>query len=183
MNSLRDGRALTPTGFPHSEILGSKPVCGSPRLIAAYRVLRRLSAPRHPPCTLSSLTKLEFSFFRRILSLLTRFSCQRTFRRGQRPPAWKRADHAEIRGAMASFAHPPRPAHRASQIALRLERTRASLAARCCHLPPADRASNGGADRARTDDLRLARAALSQLSYSPARSSSGRPARCLRPPA
>ena len=63
-------------GFPHSEILGSKPVCGSPRLIAAYRVLHRLSAPRHPPCTLSSLTKLEFSFFRRILSLLTRFSCQ-----------------------------------------------------------------------------------------------------------
>src|SRR4029077_792563 len=62
MNSLRDGRALTPTGFPHSEILGSKPVCGSPRLIAAYRVLRRLSAPRHPPCTLSSLTKLEHSF-------------------------------------------------------------------------------------------------------------------------
>src|ERR1700680_4104214 len=61
MNSLRDGRALTPTGFPHSEIPGSKPVCGSPRLIAAYRVLRRLSAPRHPPCTLSSLTKLELS--------------------------------------------------------------------------------------------------------------------------
>src|SRR6267142_5920896 len=51
-----------PAGLPHSEIPGSKPVCGSPRLIAAYRVLRRLSAPRHPPCTLSSLTKLEHSF-------------------------------------------------------------------------------------------------------------------------
>src|SRR6185295_19125433 len=47
---------MTPAGLPHSEILGSKPVCGSPRLIAAYRVLHRLSAPRHPPCTLSSLT-------------------------------------------------------------------------------------------------------------------------------
>ena len=34
---------------------------------------------------------------------------------------------------------------------------------------PAAPAANGGADRARTDDLRLARAALSQLSYSPAR--------------
>src|ERR1700761_3236114 len=80
MNLLRDDRAFTPAGFPHSEILGSKPVCGSPRLIAAYRVLRRLSAPRHPPCTLSSLTKLEFSLIRRILSLLTRFSCQRASR-------------------------------------------------------------------------------------------------------
>ena len=50
-----------PAGLPHSEIPGSKPACGSPRLIAAYRVLHRLSAPRHPPCTLSSLTKLEVS--------------------------------------------------------------------------------------------------------------------------
>ena len=50
-----------PAGLPHSEIPGSKPVCGSPRLIAAYRVLHRLSAPRHPPCTLSSLTKLELT--------------------------------------------------------------------------------------------------------------------------
>src|SRR5678815_4280745 len=27
-----------------------------PRLIAGYHVFRRLSMPRHPPCTLSSLT-------------------------------------------------------------------------------------------------------------------------------
>jgi len=33
-------------GFPHSEILGSKPACGSPRLIAACHVLHRLLAPR-----------------------------------------------------------------------------------------------------------------------------------------
>jgi hypothetical protein len=43
-------------GLPHSEIDGSKPVCGSPSLIAAYHVLLRLLAPRHPPCALSSLT-------------------------------------------------------------------------------------------------------------------------------
>jgi hypothetical protein len=42
-------------GFPHSEIQGSKPVRGSPRLIAAYHVLHRLSAPRHPPDTLMTL--------------------------------------------------------------------------------------------------------------------------------
>ena len=43
-------------GFPHSEISGSKPICGSPKLIAACRVLHRLSVPRHSPCALFSLT-------------------------------------------------------------------------------------------------------------------------------
>src|SRR5258708_27156941 len=43
-------------GLPHSEIPGSKPVCGSPGLIAAYHVLHRRPAPRHPPYALSSLT-------------------------------------------------------------------------------------------------------------------------------
>ena len=43
-------------GFPHSEILGSTPMCGSPRLIAACHVLLRLLMPRHSPCALYSLT-------------------------------------------------------------------------------------------------------------------------------
>ena len=43
-------------GFPHSEISGSKLICGSPKLIAAYHVLRRLLMPRHSPCALSCLT-------------------------------------------------------------------------------------------------------------------------------
>ena len=42
-------------GFPHSDIDGSRDVCSSPSLIAAYHVLHRLHAPRHPPCALSSL--------------------------------------------------------------------------------------------------------------------------------
>jgi hypothetical protein len=33
-----------------------RPFAGFPKLIAGYRVLRRLSMPRHPPCTLNSLT-------------------------------------------------------------------------------------------------------------------------------
>src|SRR5207253_4474832 len=51
-------RAVTgghPAGFPHSDILGSKPACGFPGLIAACHVLHRLLAPRHPPYALSSL--------------------------------------------------------------------------------------------------------------------------------
>ena len=40
-------------GFPHSDIHGSKVICTSPWLFAAYHVFRRLSVPRHPPCALS----------------------------------------------------------------------------------------------------------------------------------
>ena len=48
-------------GFPHSEILGSKLMCSSPRLIAACHVLLRLLMPRHSPCALYSLTYHLFS--------------------------------------------------------------------------------------------------------------------------
>ena len=47
---------MTPAAFPHSEILGSTPAYGSPRLIAVNHVLLRLLTPRHPPCALTSLT-------------------------------------------------------------------------------------------------------------------------------
>ena len=42
--------------FPHSDIPGSKPVHGSPRLIAVSHVLRRHLAPRHSPKALSSFS-------------------------------------------------------------------------------------------------------------------------------
>ena len=44
--------------FPHSEICGSRDICSSPQLIAAYHVFRRLLVPRHPPCALLRLTIL-----------------------------------------------------------------------------------------------------------------------------
>ena len=40
------------TRLSHSEIFGLMPVCGYPKLIAAYHVLHRLLVPRHPPCAL-----------------------------------------------------------------------------------------------------------------------------------
>ena len=43
-------------GFPHSDIHGSRDICSSPWLFAAYHVFRRLLVPRHPPCALISLT-------------------------------------------------------------------------------------------------------------------------------
>ena len=52
--------------FPHSDTCGSKLICSSPQLFAAYRVLLRLLMPRHSPCTLSSLNFMSYrkSFFR-----------------------------------------------------------------------------------------------------------------------
>jgi hypothetical protein len=46
-------------GLPHSDTCGSKVVCTSPHLFAAYHVLRRLREPRHPPCALISLPSLH----------------------------------------------------------------------------------------------------------------------------
>jgi hypothetical protein len=54
---------MTPAGFPHSDIHGSILACSSPWLFAAYRVLLRLMAPRHPPYALSSLTLRKISSF------------------------------------------------------------------------------------------------------------------------
>ena len=49
---------VLPAGFPHSDICGSKIICISPQLFAAYHVFLRLLVPRHPPCALSCLTFL-----------------------------------------------------------------------------------------------------------------------------
>ena len=51
---------LQPAGLPHSEISGSKPVCSSPELVAAYHVLRRLQKPRHPPSALVTFSLYVF---------------------------------------------------------------------------------------------------------------------------
>ena len=42
--------------FPHSDISGSMDICSSPKLFAAYHVLRRLLVPRYSPYALCSLT-------------------------------------------------------------------------------------------------------------------------------
>ena len=69
-------RSMSFGEFPHSEIPGSKDVCSSPRLIAAYHVFHRLPVPRHSPCALCSLTVVYLS----INISLFRFSiCQRDF--------------------------------------------------------------------------------------------------------
>ena len=46
---------VLPAGFPHSDICGSRLICSSPQLFAAYHVFLRLLVPRHPPCALICL--------------------------------------------------------------------------------------------------------------------------------
>ena len=134
-------------GLPHSEIPGSKLVCSSPRLIAAYRVLHRRPAPRHPPHALSSLTT-TFALLKTPWSVvLCRCPSSSVTSVFNEPGLFRPVSVAWWLDATAR-----RPAFSSSGRAL------ASLPGRSL---------SGGADRDRTGDLRLARAALSQLSYSP----------------
>ena len=61
--------SLQLAGFPHSDIMGSMPACGSPMLFAACHVLLRRLVPWHPPCALlrliTSILRLV-TFFRSI---------------------------------------------------------------------------------------------------------------------
>ena len=62
---------MTDGGLPHSDMHGSQDACSYPCLFAAYRVLHRLLAPRHPPYALVHLTYLRsFAFvFANVISL------------------------------------------------------------------------------------------------------------------
>ena len=57
MDSGRSTRALPRVGFPIRKSPDQRMVSSFPGLIAAAHVLRRLLAPRHPPCALSLLTR------------------------------------------------------------------------------------------------------------------------------
>ena len=59
MNHLAVDHGTMSGGLPHSEITGSKPIPGSPVLIAGYHVLHRLLLPRHPPNALLALDPIQ----------------------------------------------------------------------------------------------------------------------------
>ena len=81
------------TGLPHSEISGSKRVCRSPKLIAAYHVLHRLLTPRHPLCALQSLIPcFETSFHGKDSPLRVAPSRSRAAK-ARRPAALCRKNH------------------------------------------------------------------------------------------
>jgi hypothetical protein len=129
---------MTPAGFPHSDIPGSKTVCVSPRLIAAYHVLHRLLVPRHPPCALSSLTGNTLQRCFKLMPSVSTFGCQRSSATRQR-----RECQCELifTSARRSMSVPQKTAGPSLE--------------------------SGGDSGARTRSLRLAKPALSQLSYIP----------------
>ena len=92
----------------HSEIFGSKVICTSPKLIAAYRVLHRLWEPRHPPCALNYflwslliyLNLIVFFLYQYVKEHFSLWKLWRISESNRWPPACKA-------GALASWANPP----------------------------------------------------------------------------
>jgi hypothetical protein len=187
-------------GFPHSEIPGSKPIRGSPRLIAAYYVLHRLCAPRHP---LNALKALDRSHYRcpqprPVQGAIVGSSTVRSnvgFREDRlvipggpgQPKSSPSLNDVKIR--QAPVRAPANPGF--SMRRVRADRRPVGYRHSGDRLPPLGHgprgllrlrtvhrtvrsasggpAWSGGANRDRTDDLLLAKQALSQLSYGPVR--------------
>ena len=174
-------------GFPHSEIFGSKSARNSPKLIAACYVLHRLSVPRHSPNALQRLiAKLSCAGANPRIHFRIRFM----------PPipnlGSSRGQTAAVGGSAASqhnlftmTKNPRRSFHRIRPALGQTEtfcfQCRASGAYRkmitWVHLVPCSATRSlkpipgrlGGGERNRTDDLLLAKQALSQLSYTPSK--------------
>ena len=146
MYSADASTRLRMDGFPIRRFPGQGLFGSYPRLIAVFRVLLRLLAPRHPPYALSSLT-----------AILIADGPERR-RRDELRALSSRIEDKE------SLCHFPLFNF---QRAYRLPHGKpVSLFIRA--------PESGGDERARTANLRLAKPALSQLSYVPRRNADGR---------
>ena len=104
---------IQPVGLPHSAIRGSRDVCSSPRLIAAYHGLHRTAAPRHSPWTLSRLTILSFALQPRFRAANQRFTPRDSPQRlvpqaPQRPPEAPFPLRESTRSSQRFRTRPPR---------------------------------------------------------------------------
>ena len=143
---------ITPGGLPHSDISGSTPVCGSPKLIAAYHVLHRLLAPRHPPYALSSLTINPEN--RRVAeSRGMDYRLRRPRAAASGRPCLGSPQSRQRPGTLRHYGKLPFVGY--SVVKYRVYRSA---------LRPKPPAEHGGEYRARTGDLLVANQALSQLS-------------------
>jgi hypothetical protein len=152
MYSAHDDLALPRPGCPIRKPSDQSLLSGSPKHIAASHVLHRLLAPRHPPCALSSLTML--ATIHPANGWVNRRNTQ-----AELPCACSLELPFELSKTVASRVCDSRTAAVRSPIVP----PRHVRASQCHH----------GADGDRTHDLRLAKPALSQLSYSPACPSDG----------
>jgi hypothetical protein len=177
-------------GFPHSEIRGSKAARASPRLIATCYVLHRLSVPRHPPNALNSLDPKQLILQPAAsahsalhnLDLLTdhksfitppsRRTSKTTCRNEvQKPPTrifLRRPKSKNPRKTTCGQSmHPINNVKQQSNRPKPIGNSNTQILSR--NPSPIRSHQVGGAERDRTDDLLLAKQALSQLSYSPNR--------------
>ena len=170
MNSARRTAALPAVGFPIRTSSDQSLVSGSPGLFAATHVLLRLLSPRHPSCALCSL----------VISLPSSFKLLFEKTRVQRGSVVNRIPRRTDTFQLPTCAYAvvkerysilvASPSIRAGT-----RRPRANAGSEwgpdgLC--PAGERVGNplsNGADRDRTDDIQLAKLALSQLSYGPVR--------------
>ena len=175
-------------GFPHSEIPGSKLIRSCPRLIAAYYVLHRLHTPRHPLDALKTLDRSHYQcpqyqrsppllygqdLHHRADVLLPTHHCI-----GLIGQIKKTRIHVRT-----LFLPEGVGSNRQCRISLRcpnirswtprgFNTTKLALLRRSIGNSPPSLPGIGGARRDRTDDILLAKQALSQLSYGPIRDAS-----------
>ena len=162
-------------GFPILTFPDQCSVGNSPELFAATHVLLRLLAPRHPPHALSSLltsisqTPLAL-YSGRLVETRDQGPGPCSSQRTRKSVCFKPPGSAVSRRAFGRALQTPQQKLNST---LRMQFSMNAWTS----TPPARRfhpnKPSSGADRDRTDDIRLAKAALSQLSYSPVREESG----------
>ena len=172
--------------MPHSEIHGSKIARSSPWLIATCYVLHRLSVPRHSPNALQRLiTKLSCTGTSPIHDV-SAFSNSRYMNHAsnlhERNPEITQGSRPNTRFGQHHLHNNKEHASNCLSASGHKSGSRRKL---CCYSIPGIRfpgsdleslfsgicfrrfSSIGGGGRDRTDDLLLAKPALSQLSYAP----------------
>ena len=149
MNSSYVTAALPAVGFPIRTSTDQSLVGGSPWLIAATHVLRRLLEPRHPPHALSSLVTLN-SGLPSLAARATRIEVE--IQTQLRSTDLAKSSLCDV----SSY-----PSYSVVRV---LRPARQDCANRAGHEVQRKMC---GADRNRTDDIQLAKLALYQLSYSP----------------
>src|SRR5690606_15557836 len=169
-------------GFPHSESPGSKLIRSSPRLIAAYYVLHRLHAPRHP---LDALKALDRSHYRcpqrgtapletppsvigqeRYCHVIATWRFDRSDQKYQNSRALLSLGRVYLKRAakhLFTMSKDPAAARPKGRLPPNLLSVCDVFGSAFAVVSP----GNGGARRDRTDDILLAKQALSQLSYGP----------------
>ena len=134
---MADDPELPGSGCPIRKSPDQSLLSGSPKLIAASHALHRLLAPRHSPCALSSLT-IFANTTQQLIAVITRIQLSKNKRNEETSSTLRLTVKRLVNGDSVEPLFAKLSMYRL-----------------------------GGADRDRTDDLRLAKPALSQLSYSP----------------